>query len=153
MWTRYLVHILRFPACKLIRYTFKCSKKNAEKAGFKHVDPASSLLILVMFLLNLTTILHKIYFEEYRITSSISITDWIIEMCYCKRTLLDRRKVTLILHWFRDSSWPTNKLGPVSKLLRGYRGTATPIFGQFLAQFCQITLTCSNRALECSTCS
>ena len=25
----------------------------------------------------------------------------------------------------------------------GARGTATPIFGQFVAQFCQMTLTCS----------
>ena len=40
---------------------------------------------------------------------------------------------------------------PITELLRGSglrvptgaRGTATPIFGQFLAQFCQITLTCS----------
>ena len=31
----------------------------------------------------------------------------------------------------------------VLRVPAGARGTATPIFGQFLAQFCQIALTCS----------
>ena len=30
----------------------------------------------------------------------------------------------------------------------GARGTAKPLFGQFLAQFCQITLTCSKQYFE-----
>ena len=29
------------------------------------------------------------------------------------------------------------------RVTTGARGTATPIFGQFVAQFCQMTLTCS----------
>ena len=56
-------------------------------------------------------------------------------------------------NWFTRifcETWPTN-LGPWPNCwggsgLRdptGARGTTTPIFGQFLAQFCQITWTCS----------
>ena len=35
----------------------------------------------------------------------------------------------------------------------GACGIATPIFGKFLAQFCQITLTCSKPCFGCYTCS
>ena len=35
----------------------------------------------------------------------------------------------------------------------GSWGTATPIIAQFLAQFCQITLTCAKPCFGCSTCS
>ena len=53
---------------------------------------------------------------------------------------------TLLLIYIKGGG--TNKLGPVTEILRGFRiagarGTATPIFGPNYAQLCQITLTCS----------